>query len=697
MQSSWAHRVLIGATRGRLDDGLLGEGTPQAWDALLSAASAHGMEGWLAWRLAAQTRTPPHIGRSLQASSARRASDHGRALEDLSRALDELRDANIESAALDGPSLTLRCYGDGALRPCPATDLLLPASAVERATDSLLTKGFRPTERTTTPAVSTLEGPANSVIRLRRHVVEPARARRALGMTSDELWSKAVPVDLDGLSCRVLPASEELARLCLRASVEGFELVRLMDICGLIAHESVDWDRTAALLHRWRVAGTGYLVLLLTHMWTAAPVPLDELESLSPDRVRRFLFTTTAGRADVAWGRRGKTLRRIAAASADSWPVRRLLLEAGPQGFPDDRRSPIPTRPGGLKWLGRGVAKDRLDAIGETATLRPVVLFSPSRSMGMSHYVQALAQAMQTSAEVTVLDGAKDQSLFRLWRRLIKLVRARDAAVLVTSPHPSVPLGLLLTGGRGGFVFHDPILDAPGRWMRPLHILYYRAVTKRLGVIVLHSAMFRSEVLDLHLKARDIVVVPHGLAPSQMSVDEPYDPSNPLVFVGRLHPYKGLGVLLDALEILRRRGVTPPVIIGGSGVTASVVPSRMTNVEVRPGELSDGSFRDLIAECSAVLLPYERANQSGVLATAFRAGRPVIASRVGSFPEYVDDAVNGLLVPPGDAEALAGAIERLHCEPELAQSLAEGAQRTGDQVLDPIRAGTAIARKVTRA
>ncbi|MGH2702889.1 MAG: nucleotidyltransferase family protein, partial [Actinomycetota bacterium] len=221
MQSSWAHRVLIGATRGRLDEGLLGEGTPQAWDALLSAASAHGMEGWLARRLAAQRRTPPHVGRSLQASAARRASDHGRALEDLYKALETLRDANIESTALDGPSLTLRCYGDGTLRPCPASDLLLPVSAVERATDSLLTDGFRPMEGTTTPAVATLEGPSSSVIRLRRHVVEPASARHTLGMASDELWGKAVPVDIDGLSCRVLPASEELARLCLQASVGG--------------------------------------------------------------------------------------------------------------------------------------------------------------------------------------------------------------------------------------------------------------------------------------------------------------------------------------------------------------------------------------------------------------------------------------------------------------------------------------------
>jgi glycosyltransferase involved in cell wall biosynthesis len=52
------------------------------------------------------------------------------------------------------------------------------------------------------------------------------------------------------------------------------------------------------------------------------------------------------------------------------------------------------------------------------------------------------------------------------------------------------------------------------------------------------------------------------------------------------------------------------------------------------------------------------------------AGAPVVATAVGGIPSLVEDRVNGLLVPPGDAEALAGAIREVLTRPELAASLA---------------------------
>ena len=133
-----------------------------------------------------------------------------------------------------------------------------------------------------------------------------------------------------------------------------------------------------------------------------------------------------------------------------------------------------------------------------------------------------------------------------------------------------------------------------------------------------------------------------------------------------------------------------PVVIGGDGIRRELIPRRLRGVDVRPGELPDDELRDLIGACSAVLLPYERANQSGVLATAFRSGRPVIASRVGSFAEYVRDGENGLLVPPGDPVALADAITRLRSDPELARRLAAGAAKTWEEELSPARWGRAV-------
>jgi glycogen synthase len=58
---------------------------------------------------------------------------------------------------------------------------------------------------------------------------------------------------------------------------------------------------------------------------------------------------------------------------------------------------------------------------------------------------------------------------------------------------------------------------------------------------------------------------------------------------------------------------------------------------------------------------------------ALAVGCPVIATSVGGVPEVVRDGENGLLVPPGDAQALAGAIRRFFSDPELAARLAAAA------------------------
>lgn len=687
MQTSWAHQTLIGATRGELEARLLREATPQAWDEMLAAASTQGVQGWLSAALSPQTGTPPHVLRVLGEAASEVESAHAAALESLARAVEALTASGIIATALDGPVLSARCYGNASARAYPGIELLVSPSDIDAARAALSSSDFRLREEAR-PGPS-FEAGSGAPVELYSHIVASPGARAALRMTDEELVCRTVTYGADGVACGVLPAAEEMARLCLRASLGDLRLIRLLDVAGLAARETVDWERTALLLRRWRVGGSGYLVLWLARRWANAPVPLEELNFLRPDPLSRRAFGLAADRVDLARGRSREILRGIAGLAADSLGSKRLAV-AGSRPRGDFVR-----RPWGYRSPARGVVSKMPDIAQQSRP--PIVLFSPSRSKGMSHYVDALAQAMKPSCEIIVLDGARDDQLLRTWQRLSRLVRARGATVLVTSPHPSVPLGLLLLGGStGGFVFHDPILDAPGRLMRPLHVLYYRALAKRLGVVVLHGSLFRHQVLELRLKAREIVVVPHGLAPAELNVDEPYDPSGPLVFLGRLHPYKGLEVLLEALTILKRRGIEPNVVIGGQGVTESAAPPELPNVDVLPGALSDDLFRSLIARCSVVLLPYERANQSGVLATAFRAGRPVIASAVGAFPEYVDDHENGLLVPPGNPGALAGAIERLHGDGELALHLAEGAARTGREVLDPERAGAVIADALTK-
>ena len=60
---------------------------------------------------------------------------------------------------------------------------------------------------------------------------------------------------------------------------------------------------------------------------------------------------------------------------------------------------------------------------------------------------------------------------------------------------------------------------------------------------------------------------------------------------------------------------------------------------------------------------------------AMSRGRPVVAFDVGGIPDWLEDGVSGLLVPPGDINGLAGAMDRLLSKPDLAESLGQGAAK----------------------
>lgn len=152
-----------------------------------------------------------------------------------------------------------------------------------------------------------------------------------------------------------------------------------------------------------------------------------------------------------------------------------------------------------------------------------------------------------------------------------------------------------------------------------------------------------------------------------------------LVAVASLHQRKGLDVLVKALARLTRAGHRPRLSIAGEG-------PRHASLEAQAAEcgLADRvnflgrrhDVADLLAACDVFVLP---ARQEGLGVAALEAmamGRPVVASRVGGLGEAVQHEVNGLLVPPDDPEALAGALERLLADPELARRLgAAGPER----------------------
>jgi glycosyltransferase involved in cell wall biosynthesis len=138
--------------------------------------------------------------------------------------------------------------------------------------------------------------------------------------------------------------------------------------------------------------------------------------------------------------------------------------------------------------------------------------------------------------------------------------------------------------------------------------------------------------------------------------------------VARLIERKGLGDLLRALELLER-GRFELEIVGG-GADEQVLRDLATRLGVAQdvrflGPLSRAGVAERYREADLFTLPSSAEAFGNVFAEALASGLPIIGSATGGIPNLVEHGSNGLLVPPADVHALAGAIRYLADDPEL--------------------------------
>jgi glycosyltransferase involved in cell wall biosynthesis len=188
---------------------------------------------------------------------------------------------------------------------------------------------------------------------------------------------------------------------------------------------------------------------------------------------------------------------------------------------------------------------------------------------------------------------------------------------------------------------------------------------------------------DLRRTGAPVHLIPHGVDLERFRPTPPPDAEVLTVLaVGRLVPKKGFPVLLDAaarlLAPLRLR-------IVGDGAERAALERRLVELGLRDRVELAGSrtHDDLPAEFAAahiVVVPSvadatgDRDGLPNVVLEAMASGRPVIASNVGAVSTAVIDGRTGVLVPPGDAEALAGALEFLVDQPDMRERLGREAR-----------------------
>jgi glycosyltransferase involved in cell wall biosynthesis len=175
-----------------------------------------------------------------------------------------------------------------------------------------------------------------------------------------------------------------------------------------------------------------------------------------------------------------------------------------------------------------------------------------------------------------------------------------------------------------------------------------------------HVRVIASPVSDLALAD-----AAPGVRPSFVPADEPY-----LMFAGEVSPHKGIDVLLDAHA---RMGHRPHLVVCASrrpSLPLDDIPN-VTVVVSRPHVEILTAWR----HCAVAVVPSVWQEPLGLSALeAMASGAATVGTLVGGLRTSMRDGVDGLLVPPADARALALAITQLLDDPDLARRLGESAR-----------------------
>ena len=184
-------------------------------------------------------------------------------------------------------------------------------------------------------------------------------------------------------------------------------------------------------------------------------------------------------------------------------------------------------------------------------------------------------------------------------------------------------------------------------------------------------------------------VVPNGVNPGRFegvvsSRNGKIESAFTVGFVGTLKPWHGLPGLVEAFDLLCRRTRNARLLVVGEGPERETMQAELEKRGLLhqarfTGAVPPHEVPQLLAEMDVAVAPYpDRADFYFSPLKVYEymaAGLPVVASRIGQLEDLIEHETNGLLCPPGDAEALVGALDRLRQDAALRARLGQEARR----------------------
>jgi len=197
------------------------------------------------------------------------------------------------------------------------------------------------------------------------------------------------------------------------------------------------------------------------------------------------------------------------------------------------------------------------------------------------------------------------------------------------------------------------------------HRLLYTVLCRRAHLVVGVSREVVEECADLLGVPRPkLVVAPNGRDPDRYHPAPRTGGTPVLLFVGHLTVHKRPDLFVEAVDRLRRRGIDlSAAIVGGGPMEAALrAPAGAAGVELL-GERND--VPELLGAADVLVFTSsgESEGMPGVLIEAGLSGVPVVATDVAGVADVVDPGRTGLIVPPGDVDAVVEAVAALLADP----------------------------------
>ena len=286
----------------------------------------------------------------------------------------------------------------------------------------------------------------------------------------------------------------------------------------------------------------------------------------------------------------------------------------------------------------------------------------------------------------------------------LHLWRSQADCVVLHEPNPLAGSALFLhTPAPRLIVWHHSDLLRPA-WAPPTYGRVQRALYRRAACVIVSSPALAARS-DLVQQAQRVAVIPFGIRLDRFrSLDTRQKtladairqqlPGPRLLFVGRFVYYKGLDVLIDALA--RTQGT---LLLAGEGPLGGDLRQRAAERGVADrvhfaGRVPDEDLPAYYHAADVLVLPSIAHTETfGVVQVeAMAAGLPVVSTNLPTGVPWVNQhGVSGLVVPPGNAVALAGALAQLGDDAPLRRRLGDGARSRAaamfslDRMIDSFR------------